>query len=43
MSAIVFPVGAYDFSQLLANEEVYLTRAERVAGTPMVKHTPAVR
>ena len=30
-------VGAYDFSQLLANEEVYLTRAERVAGTPMVK------
>lgn len=30
-------VGAYDFSLLLANEEVYLTRAERVMGTPMVK------
>ena len=30
-------VGAYDFSQLLANEEVFLTRAERVMGTPMVK------
>ncbi len=30
-------VGAYDFSQLLANEEVYLIRAERVMGTPMVK------
>ncbi len=30
-------VGAYDFSQLLANDEVYLVRAERVMGTPMVK------
>jgi len=30
-------VSAYDFSQLLANEEVFLTRAERVMGTPMVK------
>lgn len=30
-------VAAYDFSLLLANEEVYLTRAERVTGTPMVK------
>lgn len=30
-------VNAFDFSQLLAGEEVYLTRAERVQGTPMVK------
>lgn len=30
-------VMAFDFSQLLAGEEVYLTRAERVQGTPMVK------
>lgn len=30
-------VNAFDFSQLLAGDEVYLTRAERVQGTPMVK------
>lgn len=28
---------AHDFSALLANKEVYLTRADRVMGTPMVK------
>lgn len=28
---------AHDFSELLAGQEVYLTRAERVQGTPMVK------
>lgn len=28
---------AKDFSELLAGQEVYLTRAERVQGTPMVK------
>lgn len=30
-------VMAFDFSQQLAGDEVYLTRAERVQGTPMVK------
>lgn len=30
-------VMAFDFSQLLAGDEVYVTRAERVQGTPMVK------
>lgn len=28
---------AHDFCQLLANSQVYLTRADRVQGTPMVK------
>lgn len=28
---------AHDFSQLLANTQVYLTRSDRVQGTPMVK------
>lgn len=30
-------VAAHDFSELLGSEEVFLTRSERVQGTPMVK------
>lgn len=30
-------VTAFDFAQLLCGDEVYLTRADRVQGTPMVK------